>query len=97
MQSGDITWLILPFQSVSGCIQRRMFDTVSPVTLCHEGIPPSRISLWMPLFYSVICSQILAERGPALEGVWETATIFLSLKPGIPKVGSGITSKFSGY
>lgn len=45
----------------------------------------------------VVCFQILVVRTPALMGVWGTATIFFSLKPGIPKVGSGITSKFLGY
>lgn len=46
------------------------------------------------MFFSVVCFQTLVVRTLALKGVWGTATIFFSLKPGIPKVGSGITSKF---
>lgn len=49
------------------------------------------------MFASIVCFQILVVRTSELKDVWGAATIFLSLKPGIPKVGSGITSKFLGF
>lgn len=94
MQSGGKTWFILPFQSLSGCFQRRVFAAVSPVTVCCGGIPHP-LNVCLRLFSSVFSDLVV--RGPALKGVWGTATIFFSLKPGIAKMGSRITSNFLGY
>lgn len=52
MQSGGKTWFILPFQSVSGCFQRRVFAAVSPVTVCCGGTPHS-LNVCLRLFSSV--------------------------------------------
>jgi len=55
--------------SVSIYIQRRTFDTASPVILCHEGVPTPWMSRWVPAFYFLVCFQILVVRGLALRGV----------------------------
>lgn len=71
-------------------------------TKCRQDMVHSAFSVSVrvfseEMFVSIVCFQILVVRAPELKGMWGTATIFLSLKPGIPKVGSGITSKILGY
>lgn len=69
----------------------RVFAAVSPVSFWCGGIlHPLNVCL-RSVFSDPGCENTTTE------GVWRTATIFFSLKLGIPKVGSGITSKFLGY